>query len=161
IFQYSLDNGGNQDRVFPENVQFTARNAHSLSPDGKFWLESITEFDPIEHSELMLSPNLLSEQGKELVGNSAATFKQDGYVKHAVMGDVEVVVSVNSTGTLRRWKKGNDKPVWEDKLGKFQATALTLCPKQKRIAVGGKNGEVRLYSVETGKTLATLAGHTK
>src|SRR5262249_17520812 len=68
IFQYSLDNGGNQDRVFPENVQFTARNAHSLSPDGKFWLESITEFDPIEHSELMLSPNLLSEQGKELVG---------------------------------------------------------------------------------------------
>jgi len=152
---------GKKDRVFPDGLQFTARDAHGLSPDGKFWLESITEFDPVAHTELLLSPNLLDKQGDELVGKAVATFEHGGRVDHAVMGDPSVVVSITDAGVLRRWKKGKSKPVWEEELGKFEAAALALCPRREVVAVGGKDGRVRLYAADDGKLLHVLAGHEK
>jgi len=48
----------------------------------------------------------------------------------------------------------------EEKLEKFEVAAIAACPLSKVFAVGGKNGETRVYAGLTGKVLVTLQGHT-
>jgi len=162
IHQYSLDKDGKKDRrLFPDYLQLAANVPHGLTPDGKFWLESSDLFDPVEHSELLIEPNLLGKRDEKIVGKAEATFVHDARVTYAAIGSADVVVSVTSSAALRRWKKGEAKAVWEEKLGKFEATALALCPRREVAAVGGKDGRVRLYSAENGKLLHVLEGHAK
>src|SRR5262249_2213900 len=90
-----------------------------------------------------------------------ATFAQDGRVEHAVIGDVNVVVSITSTGVLRRWRMGRAKPGGGDNLGDFRGTSRAPCPLGEGAAGGGQKGQGRLYAGGPGERLRPLGGHTK
>jgi hypothetical protein len=160
VYQCSLDGDKKKGRLFPNELQLFAGTSHGLSPDGKLWVESVTLFEP-ERSVVTVRPNLLGRRELEIVGDPEALFEQEGRVELAAVGDAGVVVSVTSTGMLRRWKKDRRKPAWEEKLGRFRATALALGPRNEVVAVGGEGGQVRLYAADSGKLLHVLAGHAK
>jgi len=63
-------------------------------------------------------------------------------------------------GVLRRWKVDNEEQVWEKKLDKIQPTHLVVGAGGKIIAVADKDGEVQLFSAESGKATVKLSGHT-
>jgi RNA polymerase sigma factor (sigma-70 family) len=160
----TLDGDGKKGRVFPGTVQIAAVDIQALSRDGKHWLETNHEFNP-DRAEVLVESNLLDKFDEELVGKPEAAFHHDGLVGRAAIGGADVVVTISETGVLRRWKKGREKPLWEERLvgagEKIRPidTVLAVCPRDKLVAAGHGNGEVRLYAADTGEVVATLAGH--
>jgi RNA polymerase sigma factor (sigma-70 family) len=154
---YLVNNDGRgigQCSVDPKGRQFPgcgSPRAYGVTADGGLWLQA--DGDRV----LRLTQNQFDDNKTPFFNVARFVHKDD--IAFAAAEDDEVVATV-ADGVLRRWKKGDEKPVWEDKLEKFEASALAVCPLTKAIAVGGKNGEVRVYAALTGKVLITLRGHT-
>lgn len=145
--QWSVDS---KDRLSPGccgNGQF---KSYGVTTDGKFWLNAYGNRD------LRLVENSFAENVVPAL--SVARFVHKEKIDFAAAGEADVIATV-ADGVLRRWDKAKQKPIWEEQLEKFEASALAVCPLTKVIAVGGKNGEVRIYAALTGKVLVTLKGH--
>ena len=124
---------------------------YGTTTDGNHW------FEAIGNKDLAMMPNTL---GMNVFGGAAdARFKHEDEIQYAAGASVDAVATV-AGGVLRRWTKDKDKPVWEEKLEKFEPAALAVAPDGKTVALAGKGGEVRLYDAKTGKLTATLKGHT-
>jgi WD40 repeat protein len=155
IQQCSLDKVGKR-RVFPGDIQRGAVSPRGLTPEGKYWLESVALFDP-DRTELSVVPNLLPKFDEQLVGEPVATFRHSGRVAHAAAISGEAVVSVSLAGILRRWEKGRDEPAWEVKLSdvaNIDVTGVLVSPGGRRVAVAGDAGQVWTFDAESGKLLA-------
>jgi RNA polymerase sigma factor (sigma-70 family) len=139
-----------KDRLFPgagtgqaKTVGVTADGSHWVQVDGKRTVGLV---------ENRFAENLIPFM-------TVARFVHKDDIDFTAAGDTDVVATV-AGGVLRRWDKGDKKPVWEEKLEKFEVSALAVCPVSKVIAAGGKGGEVRVYGALTGKVLVTLRGHS-
>ncbi|VTS03396.1 sigma-70 family rna polymerase sigma factor : Uncultured bacterium genome assembly Metasoil_fosmids_resub OS=uncultured bacterium PE=4 SV=1: Sigma70_r2: Sigma70_r4_2: WD40: WD40 [Gemmata massiliana] len=142
-----------KDRIFPGTGGNENFKAYGVTADGEYWLQTSASD---EHKNLRLLKNNFANN--VLTSENEGTFRHKEKVDLAAAGEADVVATI-SDGVLRRWDKTQAKPVWEEKLEKFEATVLVVCPSSKAIAVGGKNGEVRVYAGLTGKVQATLKGH--
>jgi WD40 repeat protein len=139
-----------ENRLFPGiggNGVFTS---YGVTTDGKFWLQAFNNRN-LQLLENTFDQNIAPSKGIGL-------FVHKDKIDFAAAGEADVVATV-AAGTLRRWDKAQRKPIWEEKLDTFEVAALAVCPLTKVIAVGGKNGEVRIYGALTGKVLTTLTGH--
>jgi RNA polymerase sigma factor (sigma-70 family) len=139
-----------KDRRFPGAGGNGSWKSYGVTADGGYWLQVFGE------RALQLVENRFAENVISFM--KVARFIHKDKIDFAAAGEADVIATV-SAGVLRRWDKANEKPVWEEKLEKFEVSALAVCPLTKVIAVGGKNGEVRIYAALTGKVLATLSGH--
>jgi WD40 repeat protein len=142
--------------VFPDDIRLGAVSAHGLTPDGKYWLQSVALFDR-DRYQLLLVPNLLPKFDEQLVGEPVATFRHAGLVAHAAPASGEAVVSVSSAGILRRWEKGKDEPAWEVKLrdvASIDATGVLVSPGGTLVAVTGDAGQVWTFDAKSGKLFA-------
>ena len=142
--------------AFPGDVRLGAVSAHGLTPDGKYWLQSVALFDR-DRYQLLLVPNLLPKFDEQLVGEPVATFRHAGLVAHAAPASGEAVVSVSSAGILRRWEKGKDEPAWEVKLrdvASLDATGVLVSPGGTLVAVTGDAGQVWTFDAKSGKLFA-------
>src|SRR5262249_10712240 len=134
-----------KDRKFPGAGGNGSWKVHGITPDGGYWLQAFAG------NSLAGMTNRLSEN---MVGGPAeAKFVHENPVQYAAGEDPNTVGTV-SLGTLRRWGKGNDKPLWEVKLDKLDPTGLAVSPGGKRIAVTGDAGQVRIFDAKTGKEIA-------
>ncbi|KAG2078556.1 YVTN repeat-like/Quino protein amine dehydrogenase [Suillus decipiens] len=89
-------------------------------------------------------------------------------VKHRISrilhlpGGQRVVIYLWLEGLFQVWdlergtQVGNE---WKDEYAKFVAT-MALSPDGKTVATGGRDDAVRLWSIDMGKVVRTLAGHT-
>lgn len=148
IHQCSVEKKG---RIFPGTDLGGKAKAYGFTADGAYWLEASG------NRTLILVTNRLGEN--MLIGDAEAQFRHKDAIDFAAAGDADLIGTI-SGGTLRRWDKAKDKPIWEEKLEKFEVAAIGACPLSKVFAVGGKNGATRVYAGLTGKVLATLTGHT-
>jgi RNA polymerase sigma factor (sigma-70 family) len=139
-----------KDRLFPGAGGNGQYKMYGVTADGKFWLQAFG------NRVLALTENRFDENVIPFM--SVTRFVHKEKIDFAAAGEADVIATV-SDGVLRRWDKAQEKPVWEEKFEKFEASALAVCPLTKVIAVGGKSGEVRIYAALTGKVLATLTGH--
>jgi RNA polymerase sigma factor (sigma-70 family) len=139
-----------KDRIFPGVSGNGAWKSYGVTADGGYWLQAFGE-RALQVVENRFTDNVITFM-------SVSRFIHKDKIDFAAAGEADVIATV-SAGVLRRWDKANQKPVWEEKLEKFEVSALAVCPLTKVIAVGGKNGEVRVYAALTGKGLTTLTGH--
>jgi RNA polymerase sigma factor (sigma-70 family) len=146
IHQCSVDP---KDRLFP-GVGTPLWKSFGVTADGKYWLLA-DGGRALQLRENRFAQNMAPSGGK-------GRFIHKEKIAFAAAGEADVVATV-SDGVLRRWDQADEKPIWEEKLEKFEVSALAVCPLTKVIAVGGKNGEVRVYAALTGKVLTTLTGH--
>src|SRR5204863_1432416 len=88
-------------------------------------------------------------------------FDQPDPVEYAAASDEQTVATV-AKGTLSRWRKGEDKPLWEVKLsdvarkeeGQIGVTGVLVSPDGRRVAVTGREGQVWVFDAKTGKLVA-------
>lgn len=140
-----------KDRIFPGSGSNGQAKSYGVTPDGAFWLEASG------NRTLLLVENTFPENIVPVT--SVSTFKHDKDIDFAAACDADFIGTI-SAGVLRCWGQGKEKVLWEAQLEKFEPTALAACPLSKVFAVGGKNGEVRVYAGITGKVMLTLKGHT-
>ncbi len=126
--------------------------AFDATPDAAFWVTAHNE-----NKDLFLMRNTLP-MNTNTAPRLSVKYSHKEKIQLAAAGDIDTIASI-AGGVLRRWAKDKEKPVWEEKLEKFEPTALAACPTSKVFAVGGKNGEVRVYASVTGKVMVTLKGH--
>jgi RNA polymerase sigma factor (sigma-70 family) len=98
----------------------------------------------------------------EFPKNTAAVppdLKHAAAVRLVAAGDAEVVATVTADATVHAWDTGGGKLLWSTAVEKLDPTALAVSPGGKEIAVGGKDGVVRVFDGKTGKVVRRLAGH--
>ncbi|QJW96695.1 sigma-70 family RNA polymerase sigma factor [Frigoriglobus tundricola] len=138
-------------RIFPGSGSKGQAKSYGVTPDGAFWLEARG------NHVLSLLENRFAEHVIPFMSVGRFVHKED--IAFAAACDDQFIGTV-SGGVLRQWAKGKDDPAWAVKLETFTATAMAACPQSKVFAVGGKNGETRIYFGLTGKLAVTLKGHT-
>ena len=138
-----------KDRRFPGSGDGQV-TTHGVTPDGKYWLRAAGK------RVLRLVENSFPQNVVPFL--NVSTFTHDKDIEFLAACDADFIGTI-SDGVFRRWGAGKQKALWEAKLEKFEPTALAACPTAKVFALGGKNGEVRVYAGITGKLTATLKGH--
>ena len=101
-------------------------------------------------------------QSHEFPKNTAAVpadLKHTAAVRLVAAGDAELVATVTADATVHAWDTGAGKRLWSTKVEKLEPTAVAVSPDGKEIAVGGKDGVVRVFDGKTGKVVHQLAGH--
>jgi hypothetical protein len=135
------------DRVFPGLIE-AGWMSHGISNDNGYWLMTALE------AKILIQ---VKWNGETLSVVPGGKFKHKRVVTLAT-GDGDVIVGATDEAVMR-WENGKNEPRWEKGLEMFGPTALTLSSGGKIVALAGKSGDVRLYSVSTGNLDATLAGH--
>ncbi len=120
----------------------------SISPDGKL----LAVGDKTGAFHIWDLPN------RKEVAAFGARAGQPLYVKF--LPDSQELLTVDGSGVARRWRTGSwtEAAAWQ--LGS-NANAVCLTPNGQCVASGHLDGTVRTWSVETGRELATVAGHRR
>jgi RNA polymerase sigma factor (sigma-70 family) len=140
-----------EDRHFPSMGGRGYWVTYGVTADGDYWIERINA----DNTLLLVKNGLAELKGG---GFAAAQFPHEEKVDLVAAGDATAIISI-SGGVLRRWCIDAKEPLWEVKLDRFEPTALAVTSDGNSIAVGGKDGRVRLYDGMFGKSRSTLIGH--
>jgi RNA polymerase sigma factor (sigma-70 family) len=138
-------------RVFP-GVSSVNWKCYGIMVDGDCWLLTLGDHKTLHLRENKIADNII-------VGAfNKSLFEHKDAIEFAAAGDHNVIATI-AGGVLRRWETGNAKPTWEEALDKLEPTRLVIGGDGETIAVTGKSGEVRLFSVKTGKVTGKLSAH--
>jgi len=140
-----------KDRLFPGSGSRGQAKSYGVTPDGALWL------DARGNRVLSLRENRFAENIIPFISVGEFVHKDD--IAFVAACDGQLIGTI-AGGVLRQWAKGKKMPVWDVKLEQFEAASMAACPLSKVFAVGGKNGETRVYFGLTGKLAVTLKGHT-